>query len=62
MRPALKRRNTPANEAGNDILRRQAGISELAFNPVESIDRSHHVLGVVGLVLHLIGWKIYVFR
>jgi hypothetical protein len=58
VRPALKRRNSPANEAGDDILRRQAGIAQIILNPVESIHQSYRVLGVVGPVLHLIGGKV----
>jgi hypothetical protein len=49
MRPALKRRNTPANEIGDDVLRCQAGILEIVLNLVESVDCPHRVLGVVGI-------------
>jgi hypothetical protein len=62
VRPALKRRKSPANKADNDILRHQADISKFILNPVESIDRSYHVLGVVGPILHLIGWKVNIHR
>jgi hypothetical protein len=62
VRLALKRRNTPANEASNDILHLQAGISKFILNPVESIHRSYRVLGVVGPILHLIGGKVDILR
>jgi hypothetical protein len=51
---ALKRRNTPADEASNDVLRRQAGTGEFAHNPVEGIDRSHRVPRIISLVPHLV--------
>jgi hypothetical protein len=57
----LKRRDAPANEASNDILRRQAGIPQLTLNPVEGIDWPHHVLGVIGLVLHLKRWLVHIW-
>jgi hypothetical protein len=36
--PALKRRDAPANEASNDVLQRQASITQFTLNPVEGID------------------------
>jgi hypothetical protein len=62
MRPALKRRNSPANEAGDDVLWRQASIAQVILNPVESIHRSYHVLGVVSPILHLIGGRLMYSR
>jgi hypothetical protein len=62
MRLTLKRRNSPANEAGSDILRHQAGITEVVLNPVESVDCPHHVLRVVGPILHLIGRNVNICR
>jgi hypothetical protein len=53
VRPALERRNSPANEAGDNVLQHQAGIMQVILNPVEGIDWPHHVLGVIGPVLHL---------
>jgi hypothetical protein len=62
MGPALKRRNTPADKAGNNILWRQAGITKLAHNPVEGIDDSHGVPRIMCLVLHVVGRDINVSR
>jgi hypothetical protein len=62
VRLALKRRNSLANEAGNNILRCQAGITQVILNPVESVDWPHHVLGVRGSVLHLSGWSVNIWR
>jgi hypothetical protein len=62
VRSARKRRNSLADEAGDDILQRQASIALVILNPVESIHRSYRVLGVVGPVLHLIGWKVNLLR
>jgi hypothetical protein len=54
--------DAPANEAGNNVLRRQAGITQLILNPVEGIDWPHHVLGVIGLVLHLNRWLVHIWQ
>jgi hypothetical protein len=62
VRPALKRRISLANKAGDDILRCQADITQVILNPVESIHRSYRVVGVVGPILHLIGRKVNVLR
>jgi hypothetical protein len=62
MRPALKRRNMPANEAGHYILWRQAGITEVVLNTVESVDCPHRVLRIVGPILHLIGRDVNICR
>jgi hypothetical protein len=62
MGPALERRDAPADEASNDVLRCQAGIPQLALNPVEGIDRPHRVLRVISPILHLIGWLIHIWR
>jgi hypothetical protein len=62
MRPALKRRNSPANEAGNDILWCQAGITKVVLNPVEGVDFPHRVLRIVGPILHLIWRNVNVCR
>jgi hypothetical protein len=61
VRSPLKRRNSPAYEAGDDILRRQAGTAELAHNPVEGVDSSHCTPGIVCPVLHLVGRDIDIF-
>jgi hypothetical protein len=62
VRPALKRRNSSANEAGNDILWRQASITQVILNPVESIDCPHRVLRVIGPILHLNRWNVNICR
>jgi hypothetical protein len=62
VRPALKRRNSPANEAGDNVLQRQAGITQVILNPVESIDWPHRVLGVIGPVLPFSGWSVNIWR
>jgi hypothetical protein len=62
VRSPLKRRNSSAYEAGDDILQRQAGTIELAHNPVEGIDSAHCAPGIVCPVLHFIGRDINVFR
>jgi hypothetical protein len=60
--PALERRDVPANEASNNVLRHQAGIAHLTLNPVEGIDWPHRVLGVICLVLHLKRWLVHIWR
>jgi hypothetical protein len=59
---ALERRNASANEAGDNVLRRQAGIAQLILNPVEGIDWPHRVLGVTGPVLHPDRWLVHIWR
>jgi hypothetical protein len=60
--PALERRDAPANEASDNILRCQASIAQLILNPVEGIDWPHRVLGVIGLVLHCDRWLVHIWR
>jgi hypothetical protein len=62
VRPALKRRNSPANEAGGNVLWHQADITQVILNPVESTDWPYRVLGVIGQVLHLSGWSVNIWR
>jgi hypothetical protein len=59
MRPALERRHTPANEAGHYILRSEAGIPQLALNPVEGVYRPHCGLRIISPVLHRCGRLIH---
>jgi hypothetical protein len=58
----LERRNAPANEAGDNVLRCEAGIMQLILNPVEGIEWPHHVLGVIGPVLHPDRWLVHIWR
>jgi hypothetical protein len=58
--PALERKDVPTNEAGNNVLRCQAGITQLILNPVEGIDWPYHVLGVICLVLHPNRWLVHI--
>jgi hypothetical protein len=58
VRSALKRGNSPANKADDDILRRQAGIAQVILNPVESIHRSYRVLRVVGPIFISLGGRL----
>jgi hypothetical protein len=62
VRSALKRRNSPANKASDDVLRRQASTGEFAHNPVEGIDNSHRVPRIISPVLHLVEWDINISR
>jgi hypothetical protein len=62
MRSPLKRTNSPADKASDDVLRRQAGTGEFAHNPVEGIDNTQGVLGILGPVLHLVGQDINISR
>jgi hypothetical protein len=60
--PALERRDAPTNKASLYVLWRQAGILQLALNPVEGIDRPHHVLRVIRPILHRKGWLVHIWR
>jgi hypothetical protein len=62
MRSPLKRRNSPANKASDDFLRRQAGTAELAHNPVEGVDISHRTPRIVSPVLHIVWRDINILR
>jgi hypothetical protein len=59
---ALKRRNSPADKAGDDVLRRQAGTAKFTLNPVKSIDDTHNILWIIGPVLHVVGRDIDISR
>jgi hypothetical protein len=62
VRPVLKRRNSPADKAGDDVLRCQADTAEFALNAVKSIDDTHNILWVIGPVLHVVGRDIDISR
>jgi hypothetical protein len=62
VRPALKRRNSPADKTGDDVLRRQASTADFALNSVKSIDDTHSILWIIGPVLHVMRWDINISR
>jgi hypothetical protein len=62
VRSALKRRNSLADKASDDVLWRQVGTGEFAHNPVEGIDNSHGVPWIISPVLHLLGRDINIRR
>jgi hypothetical protein len=62
VRPALERRDAPAYKTSHYVLRSEAGIQQLALNPVKGVDRHHCGLRVIGPVLHLQGWLIHEWR
>jgi hypothetical protein len=62
MRPALQRRNAPADKACHQVLRSEAGIPQLTLNPVEGVHRQHGVLRIIGPVLHRQGWLVHEWR
>jgi hypothetical protein len=59
MRPALERRDAPADKASHNVLRSEAGIPQFTLNPVEGINRPHCGLQVIGLVLHHSWWLVH---
>jgi hypothetical protein len=62
VRPALERRDAPADKASHYVLRSEAGIQQFTLNPMEGVDRHHCGLRVIGPVLHLQGWLVHEWR
>jgi hypothetical protein len=62
VRSALKRGNSSADKASDDVLWHQAGTGEFALNPVEGINSNHSVPWIIGPVLHLVGRDIDISR